>query len=174
MISRWTWWRLVLASRNIATKLYFTLFDQSLLKSSWLRLVPSRYLSVFWDERRLGIRFRRARGLMGKEEGKILFLTVTFSICSEMLNAISERKRNIFVIIPWRNASSIPRINWGSFRGRREEKWGSFLGRFGDHFGGCTHLYPLTATSLQQPLSSVSKLAVVEKFHCSWKGCTKR
>ena len=28
------------------------------------RLVPSRYLSVFWDERRLGIRLRRARGLM--------------------------------------------------------------------------------------------------------------
>ena len=26
------------------------------------RLVPSRYLSVFWDERRLGIRLRRARG----------------------------------------------------------------------------------------------------------------
>ena len=42
--------------------------------------------------------------------------------------------------------SSIPRINWGSFRGRREEKWGSFRGRFGDHFrvgdhfGGCTDL----------------------------------
>ena len=31
---------------------------------------------------------------------------------------------------------SIPRINWGSFRGRREEKWGSFRGRY--HFGGCT------------------------------------
>ena len=28
------------------------------------RLVPRRYLSVFWDERRLGIRLRRARGLM--------------------------------------------------------------------------------------------------------------
>ena len=25
-------------------------------------------------------------------------------------------------------------INWGSFRGRRQEKWGSFRGRFGDHF----------------------------------------
>ena len=36
------------------------------------RLVPSRYLIVFWDERRLGItRLRRARGLMGREEGKI-------------------------------------------------------------------------------------------------------
>ena len=39
---------------------------------------------------------------------------------------------------------SIPKIKWGSFRGRREEKWGSFRGRFGDHFrvgdhfGGCT------------------------------------
>ena len=33
---------------------------------------------------------------------------------------------------------SIPKINWGSFRGRREEKWGSFRAQFGDHFGGCT------------------------------------
>ena len=82
---------MVLASRNIATNIYFTLFDQSLLKSSGLRLVPSRYLSVFWDDRRLRIRLKRARGLMGREEGKILLLTVTFSICSEMLR---------FVIIP--------------------------------------------------------------------------
>ena len=29
---------------------------------------------------------------------------------------------------------SIPKIRWGSFWGRREEKWGSFRGRFGDHF----------------------------------------
>ena len=29
---------------------------------------------------------------------------------------------------------SIPRINWGSFRGRREDKWGPLRGRFGDHF----------------------------------------
>ena len=36
------------------------------------RLVPSRCLSVFGGERRLGIRLRRARGLMGREEGKIL------------------------------------------------------------------------------------------------------
>ena len=36
-----------------------------------IRLVPSRYLSVFWAERRLRIRLRRARGLMGREEGKI-------------------------------------------------------------------------------------------------------
>ena len=152
-MSQLTWWRLVLASRNIATKLYFTLFDQSLLKSSWLRLVPSRYLSVFWDERRLAIRLRRVRGLMGRKEGK----TVTFLICSEMLNVIEERKRcNRFVIIPWWNTSSIPRINWGSFR--REEKWGSFRGRYQisgsiwgsfqgwgsfrgrDHFRGCTAL----------------------------------
>ena len=27
---------------------------------------------------------------------------------------------------------SIPKIKWGSFRGRREEKWGSFRGRY--HF----------------------------------------
>ena len=26
---------------------------------------------IFWDERRLGIRLRHARGLMGREEGKI-------------------------------------------------------------------------------------------------------
>ena len=34
-------------------------------------LVSSRYLSVFWGERRLGIRLRIARGLMGRVEGKI-------------------------------------------------------------------------------------------------------
>ena len=34
-----------------------------------LRLVPSRYLTVFWGERRLGIRLRRERGLMGRDEG---------------------------------------------------------------------------------------------------------
>ena len=35
------------------------------------RLVPSCYFSIFWGERRLGIRLRRVRGLMGREEGKI-------------------------------------------------------------------------------------------------------
>ena len=35
------------------------------------RLVPSRYLSVFGGERRLGIKLRRARGLMGREGRKI-------------------------------------------------------------------------------------------------------
>ena len=39
---------------------------------SYTRLVPSRYLIVFWDERRLGIKLRRARGVMGREEGKIV------------------------------------------------------------------------------------------------------
>ena len=34
-----------------------------------LILVPSRYLSVFCGERRLGSRLKRARGLMGREEG---------------------------------------------------------------------------------------------------------
>ena len=34
---------------------------------------------------------------------------------------------------------SIPKIKWGSFRGRREEKWGSFRGRFGDHFSVGDH-----------------------------------
>ena len=34
---------------------------------------------------------------------------------------------------------SIPKINWGSFLGRREEKWGSFRGRFGDHLGVREH-----------------------------------
>ena len=33
--------------------------------SSFLRLVPSRYVSVFWGERRLGITLRRARGKRG-------------------------------------------------------------------------------------------------------------
>ena len=35
---------------------------------------PDSYLVtiyVFWGERRLGVRLRRARGIMGREEGKI-------------------------------------------------------------------------------------------------------
>ena len=44
-----------------------------------LRLVPSRYLSVFWDDRRLGIRLRRARGLMEREEGKMASHYVFFT-----------------------------------------------------------------------------------------------
>ena len=76
--------------------------------------------------------------------------------CSEMLNAIQERKRcNRLVIIPWRNTipfqeligdhfrvevkrngdhfgvGIISRSIWGSFQG-----WRSFRGQ--DHFGGCT------------------------------------
>ena len=35
---------------------------------SYTRLVPSRYLIVFWDERRLGIRLRRARGVIPKKQ----------------------------------------------------------------------------------------------------------
>ena len=38
------------------------------------RLVPSRYLSVFCGERRLGIRLRRAQSLMGREECYFPFL----------------------------------------------------------------------------------------------------
>ena len=34
-----------------------------------LRFVPSRYLTVFGGERRLGIRLRRERGLIGRDEG---------------------------------------------------------------------------------------------------------
>ena len=34
----------------------------------------------------------------------------------------------------------IPKINWGSFRGLREEKWASFRGRFGYHFRVGDHL----------------------------------
>ena len=66
--------------------------------------------------------------------------------CSEMLNAIQERKRcNRLVIIPWRNTIPFQELIgdhfgvgiisgsiWGSFQG-----WGSFHGR--DHFGGCTN-----------------------------------
>ena len=36
------------------------------------------YLSVFWGERRLGIRLRRVRGLMGREEGKIALRKANF------------------------------------------------------------------------------------------------
>ena len=55
--------------------------------------------------------------------------------CNVMLNGIQERKLyNELVIIPERSTiPAIPRINWGSFRSRCEEKWGSFRSRY--HFG---------------------------------------
>ena len=40
-------------------------------KSILVDIYRQSLLSVLWDERRLGIRLRRARGLMGREEGKI-------------------------------------------------------------------------------------------------------
>ena len=61
---------------------------------------------------------------------------------------------------------SIPRINWGSFRGRREKKWGSFRGRFRhyfragdhfrgrDHFGGCTQVTTVIPSPFSCPLPS--------------------
>ena len=64
---------------NMAGKRYLHVYNNSdsirvkekRTKTIKIRLVPSHYLSVFWDERRLRIRLRRARGLMGREEGKI-------------------------------------------------------------------------------------------------------
>ena len=50
--------------------------------------------------------------------------------CSEMLNAIQERKR---CNNPVAEYHSIPTIIWGSFRGLGEEKWRSFWDRY--HFG---------------------------------------
>ena len=38
------------------------------------------YLSVFWGERRLGIRLRRLRGLLGREEGKIALRKANISL----------------------------------------------------------------------------------------------
>ena len=46
------------------------------------RLVPSRYLSVFWGERRLGIRLRRSWGLMGRDERKITRLNLIPNLLS--------------------------------------------------------------------------------------------
>ena len=57
------------SSRLIGLVLHAVTFLQGALQP-WRRLVPSRYLSVFWDERRLGIRLRRARGLMGRKKEK--------------------------------------------------------------------------------------------------------
>ena len=57
---------------------------------------------------------------------------------------------------------SIPKINWGSFRGRCEEKWGSFRGRFGDYFRVGDHFGP------GRTLYSNSKeaiIAVLMKIH---------
>ena len=51
--------------------LYSTYSSLTVKSFIWHRLVPSRYLSVSWGERRLGIRLRCARGLIGREEGKI-------------------------------------------------------------------------------------------------------
>ena len=64
------------------------------------RLVPSRYLIVFWDERRLGIRLRRARGVMGREEGKIatgrfrsnMAAREESSLSRDVNNALNEEK----------------------------------------------------------------------------------
>ena len=46
--------RFILAKQQLCTLVHFL---------AVVRLVPSRYLSVFWGERRVGIRLRRARGL---------------------------------------------------------------------------------------------------------------
>ena len=46
------------------------------------RLEPSRYLSVFWGERRLEIRLRRTWGLMGRDEGKITRLNLIPNLLS--------------------------------------------------------------------------------------------
>ena len=54
--------RFILAKQQLYTLVHFL---------AVVRLLPSRYLSVFWGERRLGMRLRRARGLMGREEGEI-------------------------------------------------------------------------------------------------------
>ena len=54
--------------------------------------------------------------------------------------------------IKWGSFRGRREEKWGSFRGRREEKWGSFRGRFGDHFrvgdhfgvgitSGAVHIY---------------------------------
>ena len=67
--------------------------------------------------------------------------------CSEMLNAIQERKR-------WHGGYS--GINWGSFRGRREGKWGSFQGRH--HFG-----VGIISGAVQEPSSFL---------FCAQPGCT--
>ena len=41
--------------------------------------------------------------------------------------------------IKWGSFRGRREEKWGSFRGRREEKWGSFRGRFGDHFRVVDH-----------------------------------
>ena len=61
------------------------------------RLVPSRYLSVFRGERRLGIRLRCTRGLMGREKGKIAIFPFSLPMrpraCLNLIpNLLSPRK----------------------------------------------------------------------------------
>ena len=71
---------------------------------------------------------------------------------------------------------SIPRINWGSFRGRRVEKWGSFRGQIGDHegwgsfrgrdnFGGCTDLYDGNICEFLRPAGRSDSKAQDSEFH---------
>ena len=65
---------------------------------------------------------------------------------------------------------SIPKINWGSFRGRREEKWGSFRGQFGDHFGGCTEREQRIPPATQS--SSGISLATQQSRRSFIRNCT--
>ena len=60
------------------------------------RLVPSRFLIVSWDERRLGIRLRRARGVMGREEGKIAIFSSLSMRPRARLNLIPKFYLNSF------------------------------------------------------------------------------
>ena len=59
----------------------------------------------------------------------------------------------------------IPIINWGSFRGRREEKWGSFRG----HFRGCTipGKYLLDTKSPDRLYNTGTNLSVI--FLVQWQ-----
>ena len=54
----------------------------------------------FWDERRLGIRLRRARGLMGREEGKIASIATGY----ESEAGLFEAKANYYYTFENENA----------------------------------------------------------------------
>ena len=63
--------------------------------ADWVRLAPSRYLSVFLGERRLGIRLRRARGLMGRKGGKMFSSSLPMRPRTRLnliLNLLSPKK----------------------------------------------------------------------------------
>ena len=96
-----------------------------------LRLVTSRYLSVFWGERRLGIRLRRARGLMGREEGKMTNDIIEVSCCYGRLKAIKTLVCQSRQVLQFPLCQS-KRLYWGGIRKKQENTVHLFTNHIND------------------------------------------